>query len=366
MRTLTELAPNGAHSPNLSAGQRAIGPSKWSLLQAIEDIREPLGLKSTSISLLRAMISFIRGDHITASREDGHICFASNATLAKRTHVSVKTVERHISKLVSLGLVSRRSSTNGKRWARRDTSGRIVLATGLSLVPLIERQPEFIQLHQAHKEKLTNLSILRDKCKIALAKLKTYLPKRSDLEELFNSAKNLLRRRAPQEALETLLDEINTEIQDVSCEKADNLRGSEPENEGHKEPYLNRSVEKEDSSTIDVNQTTVEQAYPKLCAELRTARNQTECERRMGDIANHLALGNLWLEIKKLGPTKTFITLGYILERIEIIRKPKGYAFHLLQGLNSGNIAWHTMLKPHKPTKYKLSGPHRDEKFLRE
>ena len=166
MKKMTGLAPNGAHSPSYSAGQQDIAPSKWSLLQVIEDIREPLGLKGTSISLLRAMISFIKGDQITAARDDGHICFASNVALAKRTHVSVQTVERHISKLVSLGLLTRRSSANGKRWARRDTSGRIVLATGLSLMPLSMRFAEFVQINQTHKERVANLAILRDKCAI--------------------------------------------------------------------------------------------------------------------------------------------------------------------------------------------------------
>ena len=348
MKTMTGLAPNGAHSPSYSAGQQDIAPSKWSLLQVIEDIREPLGLKGTSISLLRAMISFIKGDHISAAQDDGHICFASNVALAKRTHVSVQTVERHITKLVTLGLLSRRSSANGKRWARRDTSGRIVLATGLSLMPLSTRFSEFIQINQTHKERVANLSILRDKCAIALASLKRYLPARPDLEAFFNTARNLLRRRATEEALTTLLKDITSEIQEVTPDQTDNLRDTHPKNEGHKEPHLNQSVKEEDSFRTEVGPDQMERAYPRLCAELRTAHNQADCERRMSDIANNLDLGDLWFDIKKLGPAKTFMALGYILERIESIEKPRGYAFHLLQGLTNGSIAWETLLKIQK------------------
>ena len=90
----------------------------------------------------------------------------------------------------------------------------------------------------------------------------------------------------------------------------------------------------------------MERAYPRLCAELRTARSQIDCERRMSDIANHLDLGNLWFDIKKLGPAKTFMTLGYLLERIESIEKPRGYAFNLLQGLTNGTLTWDTLLQP--------------------
>ncbi len=348
MRTLTGLAPQGAHSPRHSAGQESIAPTKWSLLQVIEDIREPLGLKGTSISLLRAMISFIKGNHITAAGDDGHVCFASNAALAKRTHVSVQTVERHIAKLVSLGLLTRRSSANGKRWARRDRNGRIVLATGLSLLPLSERFAEFLQLNQTHQDNLAKLSLLRDRCVIALSKLKTFLPGRSDLESFFQTARNLLRRRVPAQALTTLLHDITQELQSLTGEKAEILRGTDPEIEGHKEPQLNQSVKKEDSSQIEVSTNEMERAYPRLCAELRTARDQSDCERRMGDIASQLNLGNLWFEIRLLGPAKAFMTLGYLLERIESIDKPRGYAFHLLQGLNAGTISWKTLLKSHQ------------------
>ncbi len=351
MKTLTGLAPQGAHSPRHSAGQEIIVPTKWSLLQVIEDIREPLGLKSTSISLLRAMISFIKGNHITAAGDDGHVCFASNAALAKRTHVSVQTVERHIAKLVSLGLLTRRSSANGKRWARRDRNGRVVLATGLSLLPLSERFPEFLQLNQIHQDSLAKLSLLRDKCVIALSQLKPHLPDRSDLETFFQTARNLLRRRVPTEALSALLQDITQELQSLTGEEAENLRDTGPEIEGHKEPHMNQSVRKEESSQIEVSPGEMERSYPRLCAELRTARDQTECERRMGEIASQLNLGNLWFEIRLLGSAKAFMTLGYLLERIENIEKPRGYAFHLLQGLTNGTIPWRTLLKGRKTLK---------------
>ena len=143
-----------------------------------------------------------------------------------------------------------------------------------------------------------------------------------------------------------LLKNITSHIEEVAPDKTDNLRDTAPKNEGHKEPHLNQSVKEEDSFRIEVGPDEMERAYPRLCAELRTARSQTDCERRMSDIANHLDLGNLWFDIKKLGPAKTFMTLGYLLERIESIKKPRGYAFHLLQGLTNGTLAWDTLLQP--------------------
>lgn len=147
---------------------------KWQLLKTIEDIREPLGLKGTSISLLRAMISYLRVDQVDAMRDDGHICFASNASLAKRAYVSIQTIERHIAKLVSLGLLTRRSSGNSKRWARRDSQGSIVFATGLSLLPLVERYPEFVRMAQDHQDIRDEQGRLRDMCSAALSNLKAH------------------------------------------------------------------------------------------------------------------------------------------------------------------------------------------------
>lgn len=354
MKTTTGPALQGAHPPIISAGQGTIAPNKWSLLQLIEDIREPLGLRGTSISLLRAMISFVRGDRITAEREDGHICFASNASLAKRTHVSVQTVERHIAKLVTLGLLSRQSSANGKRWARRDASGRVVLATGLSLLPIVNRQAEFLTLNQEHKAKISDLSLLKDKCRIALAQLKPYLGAKPGFEPLFTTARNTLRRRLSKAALTDLLERIHAKIQEVASNPTGKMRGNDHENEGHKEPSMNPLVKEKEDYRIDVNPAEMERAYPRLCAELRTARSQRECEHRMGDIAQHLNLGGIWFDIRKLGPARAFMMLGYLLERIDKIKNPRGYATHFLRGLNSGAIDWTSLLN--KPVRRGAGG----------
>jgi DNA-binding MarR family transcriptional regulator len=188
MKTIQGMAPAGARPSRKATGQRVTAQSKWQLLKTIEDIREPLGLKGTSISLLRAMISFLRVDHVDATRDDGHICFASNASLAKRAHVSIQTVERHIAKLVSLGLLTRRSSGNGKRWARRDRQGSVVLATGLSLLPLAERYPEFLRMAQDYQDLKNELGRLRDMCSAAMSNLKAHLMPANRDEGLLSKA----------------------------------------------------------------------------------------------------------------------------------------------------------------------------------
>ena len=349
MRTIQGMAPAGARSSRIATGQGGIAQNKWQLLKVVEDIREPLGLKGTSISLLRAMISFLRVDHVDAARDDGHICFASNASLAKRAHVSIQTVERHITKLVSLGLLTRRSSGNGKRWARRDRQGSIVLATGLSLLPLAERYPEFVRMAQDHQDLRNELGRLKDMCSAALSDLKARLVPAEWNESLLSKARNLLRRQPNRQALCDLLDEITVEISKITAEEPDDLRAIAPEIEGHKETSKTQYVEEETSFQIEVGQEEMERAYPRLCADLRFAKNQEDCHRLMDDIASHLNLGNTWFAIKDLGPALSFMILGYLLERAEVINNHRGYAFKLCQDLSNKSLNWRTLLKKPRP-----------------
>lgn len=281
--------------------------SKWKLLRAAEEAREPLGLKATSLNLLRAMISLVPGDSLGAA-PDRHICFASNQTLAARAHVSVATIERHVSILVKAGLIQRASTMNGKRWARRDGQGRVVTASGLSLAPLISRFTELAQIAQEHAERLFRLNTLRDQCKLLLARL-------SGADGLLQQARNILRRRPDEKTLQQLHDDLSR-----------NLTDADMHFEGHKDTQSIPSVKEQD----------FEDNYPRLCAEIRTEKSAEDCHRRMDQVAAELHLGNAWRAAKDHGPTLAFMLLGYTLQRIEKIQTPGAYLRSLLQRIEQG------------------------------
>lgn len=137
---------------------------KWKLYRWLCEARPRLGITDRALSLLNALLSFypkpeLRGD-------DTLIVFPSNAQLSLRAHgMAEATIRRHIAALVEAGLLIRRDSANGKRFARRDSEGDIGQAFGFSLAPLLQRAAEFEELaaavvaerlqYQALKERLT-------------------------------------------------------------------------------------------------------------------------------------------------------------------------------------------------------------------
>ena len=329
----------------VSMGQGSCARNKWSLLNAIERSRVPLGLKGTSIAILRAMVSLIKGDHITNASDDGHICFASNATLAQRSHVSIQTVERHISRLVSLGLLQRHSSANGKRWARRNQNGQIVLASGISLYPLEARHEEFNQLAHKHEEHQTQLRIIRDRISQAMVKLKQHSTDSSTVEKLTTKARNLLRRKTSRETLDQLLHEISVEISARDETVPLKTMVTETSNEGHKDTDKIQYVEKNETAKPEISQTEIERSFPKLCAEIRFARNNAECLAVMDRLASNLSLNDAWIRARQLGPTYSFLLLGYLLEKSQNIKSPEAYLKALLKQHEGNHLSWPTLLK---------------------
>ncbi|MBP0482148.1 helix-turn-helix domain-containing protein [Sagittula salina] len=337
------------------AGHGGPLPDRWQLLRAVERARRPLGLKATSLNILRAMLSFLPDDRLNAARADNHICFASNRALAERAHVSVQTVERHVGLLVKLGLIDRHASANGKRWARRDRLGRVVLATGLSLLPLLNRHEELRTMGDAQEDRETALRVLRDRCRMAVAQLKEQVDGvATSAHELIDRAFLVLRRKSSAEALEALHADLLHQISEETPVPVENLyqnnavprdlRGNDTAIEGHKETDINPEVRAEPPEDVDM-----ERAFPRLCARLRACRTLSDCHDRMDRLAREIGLRRIWPEIRALGPQRAFMLLGYLHERTEKLRNANAYARMLLSAEAQGRLDWRSLLKGQGP-----------------
>lgn len=121
------------------AGDTAI--DKWRLFRALAVCRSRFGLSDRALMLLNALLSFHPEAELAAGQ--GLVVFPSNAQLSTRAHgMAEQTIRRHLAALVEAGLILRKDSANGKRFARRNGAGAIGEAYGFSLAPLLARAAE--------------------------------------------------------------------------------------------------------------------------------------------------------------------------------------------------------------------------------
>lgn len=140
---------------------------KWQVFRNICEARAALPVSDRALAVLNALLSFHPDTVLTAGAAD-LIVFPSNRSLALRAHgMAASTLRRHLAALVDGGIVLRRDSPNGKRYARKTTSGDIELAYGFDLGPIVARSDEFAALAEAVVAKRQALAILREQVTLA-------------------------------------------------------------------------------------------------------------------------------------------------------------------------------------------------------
>lgn len=117
---------------------------KWKTFRAIAECREALGVTDRDLVVMNAMLTCLPETALSAG---DLVVFPSNKALSLRAHgMAETTLRRHIAALVKAGLVVRRDSPNGKRYARKDGAGEIEIAYGFDLSPVLARAEEFENL----------------------------------------------------------------------------------------------------------------------------------------------------------------------------------------------------------------------------
>jgi replication initiation protein RepC len=164
-RAINEAGKPGSNAP--------AAVNKWQICRTLTEVRERIGVTDRSLSVLNALLSFhpetalslpkpragAADDPLVAGGEGASascdlIVFPSNRQLGQRAHgMAPATLWRHLTALVQAGLIIRRDSPNGKRYARKDASGqeRFSDAFGFDLTPLVARAPEFEALAEEER-----------------------------------------------------------------------------------------------------------------------------------------------------------------------------------------------------------------------
>ena len=114
---------------------------KWTVFRAICAAKARVGVSERALAVLEALLSFHPETVLTG---EDLIVFPSNEQLCLRAHgMAPATLRRHLAALVEAGVILRRDSPNGKRYARKDKDGAIAKAFGFDLSPLVARAAEF-------------------------------------------------------------------------------------------------------------------------------------------------------------------------------------------------------------------------------
>ena len=132
---------------------------KWKILDNLREAKNVLGISDRALSVLNALLTFHQDT--TLQLGSGLVVFPSNRALMLRSNgMSPSTLRRHVAALIEAGLLIRRDSPNGKRYARRGEGGQIQQAFGFDLSPLVARAGEFEHLAgQAREERKARLLI---------------------------------------------------------------------------------------------------------------------------------------------------------------------------------------------------------------
>lgn len=139
---------------------------KWQMFRHICEARELLGPSDRTLVVLNALLTFLPETVMTA--DAALVVFPSNAQLSTRAHgMAPATLRRHLAALVELGLVIRRDSPNGKRFARKSSDGAIQTAYGFDLAPLVARSDEFAVMAAEVMAVRRERQILRERITLA-------------------------------------------------------------------------------------------------------------------------------------------------------------------------------------------------------
>lgn len=356
---------------------------KWHVFRDIKEARMALGATDRALAILDALLSF--HPETALYGDSALVVWPSNEMLIGRANgMSPATLRRHLANLVDCGLIVRRDSPNGKRYARKGQGGEVEQAYGFDLSPIVARAGEFKELAEAMraekkayrvvKERLTICR--RDIVKMIEAGIEEGVPGNWGAVHLeYQAIVGRLPRTAPRQVLEAIateLDDLWTQIRDVleSFVKSQNLNANESQIERHiqnsntetkTESEHGLGIKKEESGSggdSDNLRSLPKRELP-LGIVLDACPNLLWLVKGGGGIRNwreFLATTDLarsvlgispsaWEEAQvAMGEQQAAITLAAIYQRSDQIKSPGGYLRNLTERAKEGKFSTWPMI----------------------
>lgn len=329
---------------------------KWQILDALNAAATEFGLNHRTLSVLRALLTFLPAREISAEM-NSTIVFPSNRTLSERLHgMPESTLRRHLAKLVELGVIGRHDSANRKRFARRSAD----VAYGFDLSPLAVHADHIHATADALSAENAQRLALRDRINVlrrTLIEAGCY----AETGPLAQCSK-MLRRKLDVETLATLAEELETLYLTLGSPTVStpNLSAKDSQNERHiqtqsksnfdSEPNSSQNKEttqNEDSSILPDQLTQV----LSHCCEYKTYFPNTPQNRSDLSAMTHRLVQMIGIEAPvyrqaeaEMGSDVAASTVLCMLERLPLISNPGGYLRRLSQRASKGLFSLEPML----------------------
>ncbi|SFA52712.1 replication initiation protein RepC [Paracoccus halophilus] len=327
---------------------------KWALLRDLTQARKAIGVSDRDLAVLSALLSFHPGKDL--ADDDGLIVFPSNRSLSDRAHgMPESTLRRHIAALCRAGLILRRDSPNGKRYATRDCSGALDRAYGFDLRPLLVRSAEISDAaRQARQDalrrhRLREMTVirLRDAAKLLVWASENDLGDCADGLEAIAGMQKQLRRKLDLDSLQRLADcaaRLLARIHDHLPRKTEDMSGNDSQNERHHqnsntEPLESESCKEQNDSDLPGSDETPPMPLEIVLKATPDIRDYTSGDiRSWRDLVRVAAFVSPMLGItpdawrqacQEMGAAAAATTLACILQRSGSIARPGGYLRHL-------------------------------------
>lgn len=348
--------------------RRAVGQDpvdKWEVLRDLAAGRADYGLSDRDLTVLQALLSF----HPAQSLDPGAgplVIHPANRTICERLNgMPCSTMRRHVARLVSAGILVRRDSPNGKRYARQSAGTRI--AFGFDLSPLVHRAEEFRQAAASARQAREELRRLRETASLLrrdLAELAAYgkatQPGLSNWDAVLDMTRltvRTLRRQLGQKEVEAVIARLETALTEVretlqtndENDETSEMSTCDARNEQHHTEIKKEDLESEPGEQRTVKSHTRTPEKPRegrggqppsiplslvltSCLEMLSyatgrltdwqgLQETAERVRPMMGIAP-----GVWSEARRvMGGEEAAIVLAAMLERFEEIRSPDAY-----------------------------------------
>lgn len=326
------------------------GVNKWEALRELAVAREAYGLADRDLSVLQALVSFfpavlLQGDDLIVHPSNDAICERLNG-------MPLSTMRRHLARLVDAGVIARRDSPNGKRYARKSRAGRVVF--GLDLAPLARQhaavcaEAEAVRAaRDAHQRLRETVSLMRrDLAGLAEfgAEVRPDLPLWTRHAALAAQSARLLRRQLTAEDLVRLEATLLSALEDARAifdpDESEEMSSNEGRNERHHQNSNSDLHDLELRLESAKAQPEAPQTGPRMplalvlraCHEIAVygdgpIRHWHQLVRAADAVRPMMGISpSAWDEARRLmGPENAAVVMAAMLERFSAIRSPGGY-----------------------------------------